>query len=168
MGSIPSLVWVKGYGNSSEGCSCGLDSVPGPGTSICHECSHKNEKNNLLKNPSVIYVRVIKANGHNRQMNCLFSWPPPAPLPQPFSFFDWTILCPWRLCTISPELPWGCILLEFGQWGHLLRRLKHRRRARSGDFFPALPLLLAVVVSFHDQSSCRAALPPWHQLPGLW
>ena len=40
LGFDPRLAhWVKG---SSEGRSCGPDSVPGLGTSVCHGCSHKN------------------------------------------------------------------------------------------------------------------------------
>ena len=36
MGLIPTGLSIK--------CSCSLDSIPGPGTSTCHSCSHKNKK----------------------------------------------------------------------------------------------------------------------------
>ena len=31
------------------GCSCGLDSVPGLGTSICHGCGHLKKKKRGVK-----------------------------------------------------------------------------------------------------------------------
>ena len=42
IGLIPGLAqWVKGSG---VGCNCCSDLIPGPGTFICHRCSHKKGK----------------------------------------------------------------------------------------------------------------------------
>ena len=47
-GSIPyPAQWVKGSGVAPScgiGHSCGSDSVPSPGTSICHRCGKKKRK----------------------------------------------------------------------------------------------------------------------------
>ena len=46
-------------------CSCGVDgscgsvSIPGPGTSICHGCSHKKKKKKEYKLPSIIVPLVF-------------------------------------------------------------------------------------------------------------
>ena len=44
--------WVKKIQHCCScgiNCSCGLDSIPGPGTSICGGCSHKIKANNPIK-----------------------------------------------------------------------------------------------------------------------
>ena len=45
-GSIPSLAqWVGGSRVAAAvGCSCGLDLIPGLGTSLCCWCGHKIKK----------------------------------------------------------------------------------------------------------------------------
>ena len=56
---VQSPAWCSGLKDSvllqlGIVCSCGWDSVPGLGTSICHKCGHKIIK--TLKNKILIYI----------------------------------------------------------------------------------------------------------------
>ena len=58
-----------GYGIAvavAQACSCGADSTPDPGTSICHRCGPKKEKNKQGSNTPLLQAfeshRGLKVN----------------------------------------------------------------------------------------------------------
>ena len=50
----PSRLRIRHYHCSSLGCCHGTDSVPGPGTSTCHECGPPKSHTNLKKRKEMI------------------------------------------------------------------------------------------------------------------
>ena len=56
---------------SGIGCSCSSNSAPSPGTSICHRCGYKKEKNNKinLKNKETLKRQLL----HHSNMNLMHS-----------------------------------------------------------------------------------------------
>ena len=62
---FPSLEqWVKG-----SGCySCGTDSIPGPGTSICCGCGHKIKKKNFFFNVVKVINFMFCITWHNKKI----------------------------------------------------------------------------------------------------
>ena len=96
------MQWVKGSG---VGCSCGLDSIHGLGTSICLGCGHKKNKQKTPKELEKIQNHK-KENKipHNPNFKGYFL---PSPVSHKFTYFcafTWCSACSPCLSTSKPLL----------------------------------------------------------------
>ena len=71
---IPSLAqWVKGSGVTAVayvGCSCSLDSIPGPGTSVCYGCGQKIKNKELAEEGESVDVLIpLGVSGSDSQIS---------------------------------------------------------------------------------------------------
>lgn len=108
---------------------------------VCTLCFKKTYFKNLPKILQWFCMREIKASCHNTHTSgiaCLL-YPP-----ELLSSLHWPLCAPggWHLCMELPGLPQGRILIGLGQSGYPLRRLKDKRRGRSGYCFFQLFLFL--------------------------